>query len=109
MNGISVITVVCTDRGQHPRCRIDSEQLQPADDEYIEAALTDDQVPEYVELIRDGWRRRGWRRPDGGYTFTFDCATCGRHVELREETWRRLVDGLQHAEVSVTDMSYWPC
>jgi hypothetical protein len=80
-----LIKVVCTDRGQHPK-----RQLGFTGSTELGA------VPVVLQQVQ--------RRPDGsGSTYRFKCRTCGRDVQLREEVWRRIVDGLVEAGQSTTD------
>jgi transcription elongation factor Elf1 len=79
------VTVVCTDRGQHPSRRI-------------------------ARVRRDGLviGRTGFQvDPRSGGT-TLRCKTCGRHVELAREKWLRVVDALSRHGVSEIDLSRIP-
>jgi hypothetical protein len=84
-----LLTVVCTDRGQHPRRRL---WLGTAD------GATALREPGHADA-------QSWHR-DGGMRFW--CRTCRRDVQLTAATWERLVAGLAAAGVSVLDVSMLP-
>lgn len=62
------------------------------------------------QFPRSGYRRH--RNPAGEAVHVFDCATCGRHVQLREATLAEVVDVLRAAAPDMPlDVSYedrWP-
>jgi hypothetical protein len=79
-------TVVCTDRGQHPRRRL-----------AFTGSSWDDPKPIVVQ-------NRNERT--GGVRFT--CHTCGRDIQLTKENWDRLTAELATAGLTQVDVSYLP-
>lgn len=89
------VRIVCTDRGQHPQRYIRRDWRRELEDTLAATP---------PELSAAGTARR----PDGGITFVFDCRTCGRHVELRDDTWYALLADLQDAGAARLDISHLP-
>ena len=82
-----LLTVVCTDRGQHKRRRI--------------ALMNDDGVqPLKVPDLNGNWHRGGGLR--------LYCRTCRRNVELSWDSWQRLLAVLHGAGMDTFDMSHIP-
>ena len=82
-----LITVFCTNRGQHPRRRL----YYGTDD-----GVTGLRVPASVD--RESWHR------DGGMRFR--CKTCRRDEQLTRARWERLTRRLAEAGQDKVDISY---
>lgn len=86
-----ILTVFCTDRGQHARKGICDVWRDP-----------------------DGWHMsdamKAWFPPDpnGGHggAYRFFCPACPRDVQLRPDRWWQIVDGATRTGVSKLDLSY---
>jgi hypothetical protein len=81
---MALLTVVCTDRGQHPRRRIAFRGNGPG---------------KGGGVLTSQMRRGGAR---------WHCDTCGRTVVLTADNLDRLWDGMRAAGVSQVDMSLIP-
>ncbi|MET7824651.1 hypothetical protein ABZT23_08220 [Streptomyces sp. NPDC005386] len=73
---MSVLPVVCTDRGQHRKFRI-SRIAMSGTTTTITGTASADKPP----------------RPDDLTGYTFTCPVCGRHVQLRAENVREFLVG----------------
>ena len=82
-----MITVVYTDRGQHPKRRLWHGTADGV------TALAE---PGHADT--GSWHRNGGMR--------FWCRTCRRDVQLTQARWECLVRGLAERGVSVVDASY---
>lgn len=98
-----MITVVCTDRGNHDRWFIAT--IDPADP----TRPRRDQ-----RRVREPLRRRTHRTAPAGHdpahqgAAVLACTKCGRSPQLSPDRLRQLVDGLTTAGVDVLDVSRLP-
>jgi hypothetical protein len=122
------IRIICTDKRTHPSRELALFTIR--DDPRWRQALADD--PEFTpaeaawlyendRITQVGERRRhgggavvshdAESEPDPGARtrWRFTCPECGRDVPLRDETFRRLLDGVLAAGWRVVDLSDLPC